>query len=177
MLFYKDFQQLVFLDNQLTQKNEAVSLENLGFEQTEFACTSANNGFWIFNKANNELIRFDEHLKKIASTGNLKQILQTELKPNYMVEHNGYVFLNCPETGIYMFDIFGTFSKLIPLKNIKQLQVDENIFYYASDSSFCSYNFKLFNESCKSIPGNRLKQALYSKGKVFVSNRDSLFVY
>jgi hypothetical protein len=60
-------------------------------------------------------------------------------------EYNNNVFLNCPETGIYMFDIFGTFSKLIPLKNIKQLQVDENIFYYATDSGFCSYNFNIMH--------------------------------
>ncbi len=177
MLFYKDFQQLVFLDNQLTQKSDAVSLEDLGLEQTEFACSSANNGFWIFNKANNELLRFDKQLKKVANTGNLKQALQTELKPNFLVEYNNNVFLNCPETGIYMFDIFGTFSKLIPLKDIKQLQVDENIIYYATDSTFCSYNFKLFNETCKTISVNKLKQAWYSKGKVFVSNRDSVFVY
>ena len=89
VLFYKDYQQIVFLDNQLSQKSEPVSLEQMGYEQTELVCVSANNGIWIFNKANNELIRFDSQLKKIASTGNLKQILQREMKPNFMTEHNG----------------------------------------------------------------------------------------
>ncbi len=47
MLFYKDQQQVVFLDNQLSQKTDAVSLEAMGLEQTDLTCISANNGFWM----------------------------------------------------------------------------------------------------------------------------------
>jgi len=177
MLFYKDYQQLIFLDNQLTQKRNAVSLEDMGLEQTDLVCASANNGFWLYNKANNELLRFNEALKKIASTGNLKQILQTELNPNYLTEYNNNVYLNCPETGVYIFDIFGTFSKLIPVKNIKELQVAEQIFYFATDSGFCSYNFKLFETSCRKFDNQKLKQARYVKGNIYISSQDSVFVY
>ncbi len=178
MLFYKDYQQLIFLDNQLSQKSDPVSLEKLGYEQTELVCVSANNGIWLFNKANNELVRFDEQLKQIASTGNLKQMLQTEeLKPNFLIEHNGNVFLNCPELGIYVFDIFGTFSKIISLKNLKNFQVNENIIYFLKDNQLCSYNYKLFEEACKSFPISKLSSAAYYKNKVYLSNKDSLFVY
>jgi hypothetical protein len=176
MLFYKDYQQIVFLDNQLTQKSDPVNLENMGFEQTELVCLSANSGFWIFNKANNELIRFDDHFKQLASTGNLKQILQTELKPNYMIEHNGYLYLNCPESGIYIFDIFGAFSKIISLKNLKSFQVNADILYFLKDNKLCSYNYKLFEEKCDSFSYGNIKQAMYLKNKAFLSNKDSLIV-
>jgi len=53
LVYYKDFQQLVFLDNQLTQNSEAISLEDLGYEQTDLICTSMNNSFWLYNKQNN----------------------------------------------------------------------------------------------------------------------------
>lgn len=178
MLFYKDYQQLIFLDNQLSQKSDPVSLEKLGYEQTELVCVSANNGIWLFNKANNELVRFDEQLKQIASTGNLKQMLQTEeLKPNFLIEHNGNVFLNCPEVGIHVFDIFGTFSKIISLKGLENFQVNENIIYFLKDNQLCSYNYKLFEEGCKSFPISKLTSAGYYKNKVYLSNKDSLFVY
>lgn len=179
MLFYKDYQQLVFLDNQLTQKNEPVSLERLGHEQTELACISANNdGFWLFNKANNDLVRFDDQLKKVASTGNLKQMLQTEeIHPNFLLEYNGNVFLNCPEVGIYVFDIFGTFSKIISLKGLESFQVNENIIYFQKDNGICSYNYKLFEEVCKDYPVNKLSHSYFIKNKAYLSNKDSLFVY
>lgn len=177
MLFYKDQQQLVFLDNQLSQKNDAVSLEAMGLEQTDLACMSANNGFWAYNKANNELMRFDEHLNKLVATGNLKQILQMEIEPSYMMEHNNRLYLNCPETGILIFDIFGTYSKTVPLKQLRQFQVDEHIFYYQRDSTFCSYDSRIFEQVCNKLPVSGIKQSFYSKTKVYLSDKDTLFVY
>jgi len=177
ILYYRDFQQLVFLDDQLSLNSEVVSLETLGYEQTDLVCGSFNNSFWIYNKQNNELVRFDENSKKITSTGNLKQIMQNELSPNYMLEHNGYLYLNSPETGIYVFDIFGAFSKIISIKNLKQFQVNGNIVYYQRDSSFCSYNYTLFEEACKALPNPTKTNGIkYSNKKLYSGYRDSLIV-
>lgn len=177
VLYYRDFQQIVFLDNQLSVNSEIVSLETLGYEQTDLVCASANNSFWIYNKQNNELVRFNENSKQIASTGNLKQVLRTNLSPNFMVEHNGYLFLNCPETGIYVFDIFGAFSRVISLKNLKQFQINETIIYYQNDSLFCSYNYKLFEDACTTIPDYKHNLAAkYYNGKLYCGYRDSLLV-
>ncbi len=176
LLYYRDFQQIVFLDNQLSKNSEAVSLEQLGYEQTDLVCAGANNSFWIYNKQNNELIRFDENLKKNAATGNLKQVLQGDIMPNFMLEHNGYLFLNCPQSGIYVFDIFGAFSRIISLKNLAQFQVSENIVYYQKDSAFCSYNFKLFEDVCKPMPGSGKVTAKYYNNKLYRGYRDSLLV-
>lgn len=178
LLYYRDFQQVVFLDNQLSKNSEAVSLEQLGYEQTDLVCAAANNGFWLYNKQNNELIRFDENLKKIAFTGNLKQVLQHEFNPNFMLEHNGYLFLNCPASGIYVFDIFGAFSRVIAIKNLSQFQVNENIIYYQKDSAFCSYNFKLFDEACIVLPASAqvAVTAKYFNNKLYTGYKDSLLI-
>lgn len=178
LLYYRDFQQIVFLDNQLSKNSEAVSLEQLGYEQADLVCAAANNGFWLYNKQNSELIRFDENLKKTAFTGNLKQVLRSELNPNFMLEHNGYLFLNCPAGGIYVFDVFGAFSRVIALKNLNQFQVSQNIIYYQKDSTFCSYNFKLFDEGCTTLPNAaRGVSAKYFNNKLYSGNRDSLIIY
>lgn len=177
VLYYRDFQQIVFLDNQLSLNSEVVMLENLGYTQADLVCASANNSFWIYNKQNNELLRFDQNSKKIAFTGNLKQLLQADLSPNFMIEHNGYLFLNCPETGIYVFDQFGAFSKIISIKGLKQFQMDETIIYYQRDSNFCSYNYKLFEEACVALPGgSRDMNAKFYNGRLYCAYRDSLLV-
>ncbi len=177
LLYYRDFQQIVFLDDQLTPNSQSISLEALGYEQTDQVCAGANNSFWIYNKQNNELVRFNESSKKVASTGNLKQVLRANMSPNFMLEHNGYLFLNCPETGIYVFDIFGAFSKIISIKNLKQFQVNENIIYYKKDSALCSYNYLIFEEACKQIPCvSKTMELKFSKNKVYCSFKDSLVV-
>lgn len=175
LLYYRDFQQIVFLDNQLSKNSNEVSLETLGYEQTDLACAGANNSFWIYDKQNNELIRFNENSKKICSTGNLKQILRTDLSPNFMKEHNGNLFLNCPETGVFVFDIFGGFIKIISLKDLKQFDVNESIIYYKKDSLLCSYNFKLFDEACKRIP-NREALVKYQNKKLYSAYKDSMVI-
>lgn len=177
VVYYRDFQQIVFLDNQLSVNSEVVSLENLGHEQTELVCASANNSFWIYDKQNNELLRFNENSKQVAATGNLKQVLRTNIQPNYMMEYNGYLYLNCPENGVYVFDIFGAFSRLIALPQLKQFQAGESILYYKKDSTLCSYNFKFHEEGCKKIPGAATAAWLkYMNRKVYLGYRDSLKV-
>ena len=92
LLYYKDFQNIVFIDDQLSQNGDLISLENLNYEQTDLVCTSFNNSFWIYNKQNNELVRFNENSQPVAKTGNLKQILKADRKPNFMLEQNSYLY-------------------------------------------------------------------------------------
>lgn len=176
LLYYRDFQQIVFLDNQLSLNSKAVSLEELGYEQTELVCASTNNSFWIYDKQNNELLRFDENSRRVAATGNLKQVLRAGISPNYMTEYNNYLFLNSPSEGIYVFDMFGAFSKLIAIKDLHEFQLTENLVYYQRDSLLCSYDHRIFEEACLRVrdcaPGSRL---LYQNKRIYCGNRDSVF--
>jgi hypothetical protein len=177
LLYYRDFQQIVYLDNQLSVNSDPISLEKLGIEQTELACASVNNSFWIYNKQNNELLRFNENSIKVASTGNLKQILREDLQPDFMVEHNNMLFLNCKDKGIYVFDMFGAFSKVIGIRNLKEFQALENRLIYHRDSMLCAYDHKLLDEQCRKgdwISG--MKNVKVLKDKVYIGYADSLVV-
>lgn len=176
LLYYKDFQQLVFLDNQLSQNGDVISLESLGYEQTDLVCSSFNNSFWIYNKQSNELVRFNETSQPIAKTGNLKQLLQAELKPNYMIEHNSYLYLNCPDIGVYVFDMYGTFTKIISLKQLPAFQVSENILYFYKNHKFCSYNTKAFEERCLPNTDTLIRNIRIEKDRLFVQYSDSVKV-
>ncbi len=176
LLYYKDFQQLVFLDNQLSQNGDMISLENLGYEQTDLVCSSFNNSFWIYNKQTVELVRFNENSQQIAKTGNLKQLLQAELKPDFMIEHNSYLYLNCPDIGIYVFDMYGTFNKIISLKKLPAFQVNDKIIYFYKDGKLCSYDTKAFEEKCISYNDTLLKSVRIEKDRLFLQYNDSVKV-
>jgi hypothetical protein len=94
-----------------------------------------------------------------------------------MIEHNGYLFLNCPASGIFVFDIFGAFSKMVTVKDLRQFQVNQNIIYFQKDSLFCSYDYKLFDEVCKPLPDKGMEiVAKYYNGKLFSGYKDSLLI-
>jgi hypothetical protein len=176
LLYYKDFQQLVFLDSQLSQNGDVISLETLGYEQTDLVCTSFNNSFWIYDKQAVELVRFNENSQQVAKTGNLKQLLQAELKPEFMIEHNSYLYLNCPDIGIYVFDMYGTFNRIIGLKNIHAFQVSDNIIYYFNNGKFCSYDAKAYEEKCITYNDSLLKNVRIEKERLFLQYSDSVIV-
>src|ERR1051325_6315709 len=50
LVFYRSFQQVIFLDNMFSQSGNSISLDALGYNQTSLACSSHNSGFWIFSQ-------------------------------------------------------------------------------------------------------------------------------
>jgi hypothetical protein len=174
LLYYKDFQNVVFIDDQLSQNGDLISFEDLGYEQTDLVCTSFNNSFWIYNKQNNELVRFNENSQPVAKTGNLKQVLQAEIKPNFMLEQNSYLYLNCPAIGIYVFDIYGTFNKIISIKNLSSFQVNNGILYYFKDRQLVSYDPKTFEEKNETFKDTLIKTVRIEKDWLFTQYNDSL---
>lgn len=177
LLYYKNFQQIVFVDNQLSQNGQMISLENLNHEQTELVCTSFNNSFWIYDKQNNELTRFNEQSQPVSKTGNLKQILEVNLKPNFMIEHGSYLYLSCPDFGIYVFDIYGTFIKIISLKNLSSFQVNNQTIYYYKNNKLFSYNSKTFEEFTQDFNDALIKHIRLEKDKIYLQYSDSLKVF
>jgi hypothetical protein len=176
LVFYKDFARVVLLDSQLSENGEGISLEQLSLEQSDLASTSFNNGLWFYNRQNAELIRIDEGLNKVVNTGNLNRILGTELHPNFLMEYNGYVYLNNPADGILVFDIYGTYYKTIPLKNLKNFQVrDEEIFYY-EQKQLKAFQTKLLSDYSLPVPDTSISNARVDKGKFYFEFADSVVV-
>lgn len=188
VLFYKNLSQVVFLDNTLSEQGTAVALESLGLELATLVCSSVNNGIWVYDQRNFQLVRLDQNLKIITQTGNIIQQIGGELNPNFILEKNNWVYLNDTARGILVFDIFGTYSKTIPLKNRQSFQIiDENIFFEHSPSlmergaggevKFLSFNLKTLEQKEIPLPETQFKQVLTDGKKLFILTENELKVY
>jgi hypothetical protein len=176
LLYYKDFQQILFLDNQLTPSSTQISLEKIGYEQASLVCASANNSFWIFDTQNNELLKFDAELKPLIKTGNLKRLLDIDIKPNFMQEHNNYLFLNCPNEGILVFDTYGTYSKTIPLKGLKEFNVINGNVFYFENHTLKEYQSQTFETIEKNFPDTLIHSVFWQNNHFYKVYPDSLIV-
>lgn len=176
LVYYKDFQQLLFLDNQLTQSSDMISLEKLGYEQASLVCSSANNGFWIYDKQNNELSRFDSEFKSLVKTGNLKRILDIDIKPDFMLEQNNYLYINCPDEGILVFDIYGTYYKTIPLKKLQEFMVVNGDIFYFENHALKQCQSQTFNTIEKHFPDTLIKTVYWQNDRFYKVYQDSLVI-
>ena len=176
LVYYKDFQQVLFLDNQLTASSSMIALEDIGYEQASLICNSSNNSFWLYDKQNNSLLRFNSESKTLVKTGNLKRILDIDINPNFMIEHNGYLYLNCPKEGILLFDIYGTFYKTFPIKNLKEFNVvNENVFYF-KDNALHEYQPTTFNTIQKQFNDTLIKNVYWQNDRFYKVYADSVSV-
>lgn len=146
LVFYKNFSQIVFLDNTLSLNSEPVSLDKIGFQQAQLVCSSYNNALWVYNQQNFELLRIDQNFEKKQQTGNLSILLNVDLQPDFLLEYDNKVYLNNPSTGILVFDVYGTYYKTLPLKNLKSFQPIGDFIYFFSDNKVKAYNAKTAEE-------------------------------
>ena len=177
LVFNRSFQQIVFIDNMFFPTGNPISLSDLGYDQVSLACSSHNNGFWIYNLQNFELIRFDQNLQVVQQTGNIMQLTGTEINPDFITEQNNRVFLNDSTKGILVFDIYGTYNKTIPLKGLHRFQISNDEILYLKDGKLKSYNMKTLEEGELSLPSAEVLDARTEKEKLYLLKQKSLDIY
>ncbi len=177
LIFYKEFLQVVYLDNTLSSNGETVSLDKIGFQQTQLVCSSHNNATWIYDQQNFSLIRLDRNLETIQQTNNLNALQNDTLQPNSILEYDNRVYINNPKTGILIFDIYGTYYKTIPVKNATQFQPIGDWVYYRVDKKVKAYNIKTTEEKEFEMPIPDFRNFRLEMGVLMLQADKSIVLY
>lgn len=177
VLFYRNFLKVVFLDNTLSLNGEPISIEKLGFPQVQLVCSSYNNGLWMYDQGNLELIRLDQNFATSNKTGNLSQQLGLAMNPNFMLEYNNNLYVNNPATGILVFDVFGTYYKNIPITGLERFQFKDDELLYFKNGKFKSYQLKTIDEATAIIPSKNPTYVRAEKNTLFLQANDTLYLY
>ena len=178
LIYYKDFSQIIFLDNTLSITGDPILLDRLDMGQSTLACTSYNSSFWLYEPQLAQLIRFDAVLNLSEKSGNIIQSTGNEINPNFLIEENNFIYLNDPKIGILQFDRYGGYMKTIPVKDLISFQVmDNKIFYLVNHSIIKSYNLKNFEESEINLPEKNINSFWIGRNKIYLQSDEKLNVY
>jgi hypothetical protein len=177
LVFYKDLSQLIFLDNNLGQRGNKLSLEQHNFQQTISVCSSHSNGIWLFDQVNFELVRLDQQFKIMLRTGNLMQVLGYGLNPVFMVEVGNWLYLADPEKGILVFDVFGTYYKTIPLFNVDVFYIVKDFLFYKKANEIVAFNLKSLQEQAVYNAEMKVKSFCVQKQRLYVSDGTTIRMY
>jgi hypothetical protein len=181
LLYYRDFSQIVFLDNFLSKTTDPVNLETLGLELSTLACSSYNNGFWVYLPQSFEIIRIGQDMIISHRSGDISKMIKNEINPNYIIEKNNMVYLNDPDYGIMIFDRYGSYYKIIPLKGLDYFQVEGNNIISLSGNNLRIYNLKSYEESYSTLPEKdpiciNIKYSFNPK-RLFLLNKNGINIY
>jgi hypothetical protein len=176
LVYYKDFNQIVFLDKTLSISGSPISLEELGISQSSFACTSYDNAFWVYDNTKSQLLRFDKNLVIQNQSENLSQIVD-KLDPCFMTEQNNSLYLCDPAKGILIFDKYGTYNKTLPVLKCCFLQVFDNKLFYLSDNMLKAIDLQNYNETSIELPEKEITGVQWNNDHLFLSKKNGISVY
>ncbi len=176
LVFYKDFLQVDLLDNTLSLNGE-ISLEQIGFLQGQLVCSSNNSSMWIYDQQNFELVRIDQNMLQTQKTGNLNASLYIDLQPNSLLEYNNRVYLNNPTSGILVFDVYGTYYKTIPVKNVTLFQPIGDWVYYVTNKKINAYNLITTEEKQFETPLSDFLDFRLELNSLILQTSKSILVY
>lgn len=177
LVFYKEISRIAFMDNTLSNYSESLDLQDLGLDQATLACTSYDNGIWIYDRINFQLIRFNKKFEKQYSTKNLNLIVKSDFLPNFMLEKENFLYVNDPQSGIAVFDAFGGFLKTIPIRGLTNFQVTQNRINYVKDGIYYSFDMKKLYETHISLTDSNVKAVRVEGDKIIILTDNFLKIY
>jgi hypothetical protein len=177
LLFYPGYGQIAFLDNSLSPTLDIVELNQLQLELAQLACTSFDNGFWVYDPVSFKLVRFDQGLNVTNEVDNINMLVGADIAPVQMVEHDSWLYMNDPAHGIFVFDSFGTYTKLISIPGAKNISVRSNGIFIELDDKLIKYDPLNFQQMEIELPLDNYKEVRIEKKKLFFLTDKGVSVY
>ena len=177
VLFSREQQQLASLDNTLSIQNAVINLPQNGWPQVTLACASVQNAFWFYDQQEMSLTRVDRQLRNIASTGRLDQLLGWVPEPDQMMEFDGWLYVNDPQHGLIVLDLFGNYYKTIPIEKIEQFEVRTGEILFFSQSKFMRYDLLSFATMEIPLPYEKVVSARVERGLLYTHTSNGLQVH
>ena len=177
LLFYPDYGEITFLDNTLSRTRDNVKLSTINLELARLACTSFDNGFWVYDPVSFRLVRFDQGLNMTNESSNINQLVGAEIEPSQMVEQDNLLYMHDPKHGVFVFDSFGTYLKLIPIQGAVRIRARPNGLFFQVGNKLIKYDLFNFEQTEIELPVSDFKSVSIETDRLFVLQKDRVVIY
>ncbi len=176
LVFYKDFNTILFLDRNLAKIGNEIDLYDFSDNETDLVCSSQNGGFWIYNEIDNQCIQ-------ISNTGEIltESMLLNAFFTNQTItdfdEYNNELYLLFTEKGILKLDQNGQYDRKILLPNITDFELIKNeVFYWNSIGIFRYEQYSQKDTEIYRFNNVTPKSLRILGGKIYLSNEKSISI-
>lgn len=139
MIFSRSQGQLAVLDNTLSVQGSPIDLPAAGYRAVGAACTGVQNRYWLYDEREAVLVRVDAQLRPVARSGRLDQVLGVLPHPTWMEEADEQFYLVDPDLGVFVFDLFGTPLRTLPITGARRVQVRNGAVWYVAQGALMRY--------------------------------------
>ncbi len=179
-VYYKELGKILYIDNNISDFSNAISLNEMDLAQSTLVCASYDNGFWSYLPGTMSLYRYDQYLKRAVAIESISRFSNLSLlEPTFMKEYSNSLYLFFPEYGLIVFDVFGAYVQTLPIARLQYPDIQSGeLIHFRNDTLFFQSLPDISKTSTMALPHHdQLKSVRYSSGKVYMLTQKKLFIY
>ncbi len=142
LVFYRDFNRIMFLNNKLAPLRGEIDMSDLGIDKAILAASSGQGGFWVFSDRDNRIVYFDQQLQRSHQSMIISSLADSGNQPVYLTESRNRLYLHVPLEGIMVFDRFASYLKTIPYAGPSRFRVVDGQIIYFYKGDLLNLNFE-----------------------------------
>jgi len=176
LLYYKDLNRIVFLDNQLAALGNPIDLDKYNLYQVKTVCKSKNFAVWIYDDFDNRLIHYGFNPKGISGQINLSTLnLNNEIC--FMREYGNHLYASTGKE-LLIFDVLGTFIQKSSIEIPNSFQIINNKVIYYHNKQLLIYLPELNQtDTLKTDIIKNAKNALWVDKTLIIQKENLVSVY
>jgi hypothetical protein len=150
-LFYRDFGMVSVLDNQMGETS-TLDLRAAGLIDPVVIANAVDGGLWVYERLNNQLLKYDDRVQKQLLAIDMFQFSGKPLNPVIMKASDNWLVL-ATEIEIYIFDRFGSYARMVPIKKKSAvLKIEDQLLWYSDSESIIGLNLRVNTETRAAYP-------------------------
>lgn len=178
LVFYPDYQTIILLDRTMTH-TATLNFSDFDFFNVNAVAFSSDNKLWVYDELNFRLKKMDRNGKVIQESDDLSLLLDSDFKPNFIVEREQKVFVNDPDVGILVFDAFGQYVKRLDFKGLTDFQVSRNLLIFRDEDNIAQiFHLNSLLTTPAGLSTNvPLGKIQYQTGFLYAQSEEGVFVF
>jgi hypothetical protein len=177
LVFFRDFQTLMLLDNTLS------SIKTIKLNPLEYytaAGTSNDGSIWLYNSVRNTINKISFDGSVFLESIPLRRFAPGSITDAKITERENMLYINDANHGILLFNNLGIFSRIVPLTTASGIQIINNTIYYLDTATyqFAAYDLSL-NTKATVVGLNEYqpKAAKVYGNKIFMIRNNTLDIF
>jgi len=175
---FKDFNSAIALDINMNAKR-LYKFSSLGLNDVAAICTSYDNKLWLFDEAEQKLKKMDDQYEITHESADVTQLIGGAISPNFMVERNQMVFINDPEKGIFVFDIYGTYYRTFMIQGLEDFQIIGQKIVCFKENKLYAFDMRSQSDDIIKLPAdvNNIKDLRVTRNYLMLLTDTNIHIY
>jgi hypothetical protein len=133
LVFYEDFQKIIFLDRNLSHLT-TLDLKDWNIGWAKKVAMSSDGNIWIYDEITLKLQKYATSESKLMYESTVMS-RESKMPPSAsnLVEQNNQVYLADFRQGIFIFDQFGAILRYLPIEDMNSFDLQSNFLIYTTN--------------------------------------------